>query len=92
MLKGEQVHDLKTHEMICQALLGAPYTIIHQTKDKPSKWYGKGHRKYYHDNQTNMLLALLTKDPKAFAAGVLHDFLDYRESEFMRQNRKKNFL
>lgn len=84
---GEQIHDLKTHEQLCQVLLGDGYTFVHSAKDRPSKWLGKGHRVLFHDHATNLAIGLISGDYKAGLAAELHDALDFGETN-MRKSMK----
>jgi len=80
-IAGDQIHDLKMHEQLCRSILGNNYTFVHTWKDKPSKWLGKGHRVLFHDAATNMAIGLVSKDPNAAIAGMLHDWLDFYETK-----------
>lgn len=87
-LSGEPLHDRKTHEQLCKALLGDEYTSIHAFKDRPAKYLGKRHRVLFHDQATNVALALVARDPKVYAAAVLHDLLDFSDTK-LRYPKKR---
>lgn len=78
------------HEAITEGVLGEKFTDIHVTKDKPSKWAGKRHRKYLHDPFSNLIIAAAKrKTPKeivkAYLAAELHDFTDREFTKFKRR-------
>lgn len=90
-LGGEPLHDLKTHEQLCKILLGDEYTHIHKFKDRPAKYLGKRHRILFHDNATNMALALFSRDPKVYAAALLHDLLDFSDTRLRHPKKARPF-
>lgn len=87
-LRGEPLHDRQTHEQLCEALLGDGYGYIHRFKDRPAKYLGKRHRVLFHDQATNIALALVARDPKVYAACVLHDLLDFSDTR-LRYPKKR---
>ncbi len=87
-LSGEQLHDRRTHEQLCRALLGDEYGYVHRFKDRPARYLGKRHRILFHDNATNIALALVSRDPKVYVAGLLHDLLDRADTQ-LRYPKKR---
>jgi len=80
----------KVHEIACQLLLGRSYTRIHRAKDSMWRVEGVRHRRWWHNRATNIALALLLGDPKAFLAGELHDLMDkmQRNKKMKGRNRR----
>ena len=88
-ISGDQIHDLKMHEQLCKSILNNDYEFVHKLKDRPSKWLGKGHRVLFHDAATNMAIGLVSKDPNAAIAGMLHDWLDFTETKLRRSAKNR---
>lgn len=78
----------KFHNEINRRLFGATYDRLNAIKDGPSKQYGKGHRRYLHSPADNLILALLLRDPNAFAAATVHDAVDKAVSKLPEPLRR----
>lgn len=79
----------KVHCWITKLLLGNSYSYIHRLKDLPAGSLGFKHRCALHDHETALLLFLITKDPGAYFASILHDVLDKVCSDFKKKKRKR---
>jgi len=66
----------RIHKAVSKAILGKDWEIVNLIKDAPYRlWPGKEHRKYFHDDETNLFLGILL-GPEAMLAGMLHDWMD----------------
>jgi len=79
----------KAHNFITKLLLGKDYNWIHELKDLPARSLGYKHRCALHDHETALLLLLVTRDPNAYFASILHDVLDKICSDYKRGRRGK---
>jgi len=80
----------RRHELGCRLLLGKPYSWVHRLKDSMWRVDGPKHRRWWHNRATNIAVALLLGDPKAFLAGELHDLMDrmQRDKRVKKRNRR----
>jgi hypothetical protein len=68
--------DRKAHNFITKVLYGKEYDWIHAIKDAPVKNLGFKHRAAMHDEETNLLLILISKDLTVYFVSQLHDMCD----------------
>jgi len=79
--------DRRFHEMVTRRLLGKPYSEVHKLKDMPASVLGYKHRMLFHDELSNLIIALTHEDPlEAYLACVIHDVLD---KAFTRAKRRR---
>jgi hypothetical protein len=68
--------DHKTHRERCRKLLGDDYAWVHRYMDQPYKILGRRHRVLRHDEETALLLAIKTGDPRSYVAAMDHLLAD----------------
>jgi len=61
---------------------------INRFIDLPYLWLGGKHRKYFHNPETGLALAVITKNPQALLIHQLHILLDKN----VRKKRTKDIL
>jgi len=63
----------QVHNLINKLILGKSYDEVNRLIDLPYLWLKGKHRKYFHDIKTTPLaIALITKDPMAGIASIIH--------------------
>lgn len=62
------------HNLLNKLILGRTYDKVNRAIDLPSKYLGREHRRFFHDDITSLIL--FAKDPGLGAASVLHRALD----------------
>ena len=67
----------RVHNLVNKMILGDDYDWLNKLIDSPSKWLGPYHRVLFHDEKRDPLITLLlTGDPGAAAAHLLHILVD----------------
>lgn len=68
--------DRKAHEYVTEKLYGQPFSFVHAVKDRSVKSLGFKHRSAMHDEETALLLTLISGDLAVYFVSQLHDMCD----------------